>query len=365
MSKMYLNRSLAVGALSAGLAFVVGCERPPVDTEQKGYRGTGMEEVTNPRIKEAEADLHIAPDPADPVSDEGPRAGEVYQNVEVLTDLSVPEFLRLMQSMTDWVAPDVGCTYCHDGNDFASDDLYTYDVSRQMIEMNQYVNANWETHMDDTGVTCYTCHRGENLPEESWFAEAEAGEEVLAMGLGNRMMQNKPTDKVSWSSLPRNGFDRFLLGHDDLRVEGDTILPNLDEWDVSIQDTEASYGLMMHMSDATGSNCTTCHNTGRLGQWDESPEEREISWHGIRMTRDLNVNWIEPLEADHPEARLGPTGDIAKVNCATCHYGEQLPLEGTKMVQDYPGLIGEPDEDFDFLQFGDLGTDGLRDRNSE
>ncbi|MBK5943916.1 photosynthetic reaction center cytochrome PufC [Halorhodospira halophila] len=360
-SKMYLNRSLAVGALSAGLAVVVGCERPPVDTEQKGYRGTGMEEVNNPRLRDD--DLHLAPAAADPVSAEGPRAGEIYQNVEVLTDLSVAEFTRLMQSMTDWVAPDEGCTYCHDGNDFASEELYTYQVSRQMIEMNRYVNANWDSHMDDTGVTCYTCHRGENLPAESWFAEPTP--DVNMAGLGNTMMQNLASEKTEYTSLPRNAFERYLLGHDDLRVEGDTILPHLDEWDVSLQDTEASYSLMMHMSAATGSNCTTCHNTGRLGQWDESPEEREISWHGIRMARDINANWIEPLEAGQPEVRLGPTGDIAKVQCATCHYGEQLPLDGAKMVDDYPGLMGEEDADFDFLQFGDLGTDGLRDRNAE
>ncbi|MFP4183996.1 MAG: photosynthetic reaction center cytochrome PufC [Halorhodospira sp.] len=357
---MYLNRSLAVGALSAGLlAVMAGCERPPTDAEQQGHRGTGMEDVDNPRIAEENADLHVAPEPADSVSSEGPKAGEVYQNVEVLDDLSVAEFTRLMQSMTDWVAPEEGCTYCHDGNDFASEELYTYQVSRQMLEMNRYVNANWDTHMGDNGVTCYTCHRGENIPEESWFEEPESDKTMVAAGLGNSMMQNLASDKPAYASLPRNAFESYLLGHEDLSVEGQTILPNLDEWDVSLQDTEKSYSLMMHMSDSIGGNCTTCHNTGRLGQWDESPVEREISWHGIRMTRDMNVNFIQPLEDGQPDVRLGPTGDIAKVNCSTCHYGEQLPLNGTKMVEDYPGLVGEEDEDFDFLQFGDLGTEGL------
>ncbi len=245
-----------------------------------------------------------------------------------------------------------------------------------MIEMNRYVNANWDAHLDDTGVTCYTCHRGENLPEYTWFTDPELEEDIIAAGLGNRMMQNKPADDAElgfrereligagFTSLPRDAYDRFLVGHDDLTVEGQTILPT-DAWERSLQDTEASYSLMIHMSDAIGANCTTCHNTGRLGQWDESPVEREISWYGIRLTRDMNVNWMEPLQDGQPDVRLGPTGDIAKVNCTTCHMGEALPLQGEAMVEDYPGLIGEEDEDFDHLQFGDLGTDGLRNATSE
>ncbi len=376
MSTMYLNRSLAVGALSAGLALMVGCERPPVDAEQQGPRGIGMEDLENPRMAEKAASMHEAPESAEPVSSEGPTAGEVYQNVEVLDELSVAEFTRLMQSMTEWVAPEQGCTYCHDGNDFASEDLYTYQVSRQMIEMNRYMNANWDSHLADTGVTCYTCHRGQNQPEETWFTDAEAGEDKSPMGLGNRMMQNKPADDAElgfrerelvgagFTSLPRDAFNRYLVGTEEIAVEGDTALPT-GEWEKSLQATEGTYSLMMHISDALGTNCTTCHKTGRMGRWEESPEEREISWYGIRLTRDANVNWMKPLEEDHPAARLGPTGDIAKVNCTTCHMGERLPLNGEDMVEDYPGLVGEEDKSFDPLQFGDLGTAGLRSSSAE
>ncbi len=357
-SSMNLNRSLVAGVLSAGLAVIAGCEKPPVESEQTGYRGTGMQDVDNPRIEAENAALHVAPEARESVSSEGPRAGEIYQNVEVLEDLSVAEFTRLMQSMTEWVAPEQGCTYCHDGKDFASEELYTYQVSRKMLQMTRDVNANWDTHMSDNGVTCYTCHRGQNVPSETWFEEPSSPKTQVAAGLGNVQMQNMASDKPAYASLPRDAFERYLVGHEDLTVEGNTVLPTAD-WSKSLKGTEASYSLMMHMSDSIGGNCTTCHNTGRLGQWDESPVQREISWHGIRMTRDINVNYMLPLEANQPEARLGPTGDIAKVNCATCHYGRQLPLNGTKMVEDYPGLIGDEDPNFDYMQFGDLGTEGL------
>ena len=37
-------------ALSFWVAFMLsGCERPPIETVQTGYRGTGMEQIYNPR----------------------------------------------------------------------------------------------------------------------------------------------------------------------------------------------------------------------------------------------------------------------------------------------------------------------------
>jgi hypothetical protein len=47
---------------------------------------------------------------------------------------------------------------------------------------------------------------------------------------------------------------------------------------------------------------------------------------------------IEPLTPVYPVARLGPDGDVAKVNCATCHQGAYKPLYGVSMLRDYPQL---------------------------
>jgi photosynthetic reaction center cytochrome c subunit len=35
---------------------------------------------------------------------------------------------------------------------------------------------------------------------------------------------------------------------------------------------------------------------------------------------------------------LGPTGDVAKANCATCHQGAYKPLNGQSMLKDFPEL---------------------------
>ena len=47
---------------------------------------------------------------------------------------------------------------------------------------------------------------------------------------------------------------------------------------------------------------------------------------------------MEPHTSTFPEQRLGPTGDVAKANCATCHQGAYKPLNGQSMLKDFPEL---------------------------
>ena len=151
----HFKRGLQLAALS-GLVLLSACERPPMET------------VLN---EKTEANQPPEVQPAAP--SDGPKAGQVYQNVKVLGDLSVGEFTRLMVSMTNWIAPKEGCAYCHAGGNFAEDSKYTKVVARRMVEMTQYINTNWKTHVADTGVTCYTCHRGEPVPQAIWFKSSE------------------------------------------------------------------------------------------------------------------------------------------------------------------------------------------------
>jgi len=52
------------------------------------------------------------------------------------------------------------------------------------------------------------------------------------------------------------------------------------------------------------------------------------------------VNYLLPLTDIQPKNQLGPTGDIAKINCSTCHRGVYKPLFGKGMLKDYPELSG-------------------------
>ena len=317
-----------------GSALLAGCEPPPVTTVQRGYRGTGMIEVYHPASVEAEIAKNQPPQITPTASPDGPKAGAIYQNVKVLGNLSVGQFAGLMVDMTNWVAPAQGCSYCHVSANFADDTLYTKVVARRMLQMTQHINADWKPHVQNTGVTCYTCHRGNNVPTNIWYDSVDA---LPHPGmLGNKDGQNSPAPQIGYASLPNDVFSRYLEGGEPIRVIATSALPEAPG--VSVKTAEATYGLMMHMSKALGVNCTYCHNTRSFASWEMSTPQRAVAYYGIRMARDLNVSYLDSLNGVFPSQRLGPLGDVPKLNCATCHQGAYKPLYGANILNGYPGL---------------------------
>ena len=328
------TRLLGLGALVVTATLVAGCERPPTTTVQRGFRGTGMEAVYNPRTLAAVYDENQLPEVQAPASPDGPKAGEIYQNVQVLKDLSVGEFTRVMLAMTAWVAPaDQSCTYCHQG-EMSSDGLYTKVVARRMLQMTREINTKWTAHVGKTGVTCYTCHHGQQSPAKAWFTDpGPAAVHGVAAG---RVGKNIPARIAGLSSLPFDPLTPFLVGSEQIRDQGPTALPTGNRQ--SIKQMDWTYSLMMYFSSSLGVNCTYCHNTASFQSWDMSPPTRVTAWHGIRMVRDLNNHYMLPLTQTLPADQRGPTGDVGKVGCATCHRGVYKPLFGESMLKDYPEL---------------------------
>ncbi len=320
-----------------GVAMLFTFRHGPVDTVQRGYRGTAMVENFDARLIAAQLDVNKLPATLPPVHG-GPKASAVYKNVQVLGDLDVAAFTRLMAAITTWVSPQQGCAYCHNTNDMASDALYTKVVARRMIQMVRHVNSDWTTHVQGTGVTCYTCHRGQPVPSSVFYttpspsrftgmAETQTGKNVVSTVAG-------------LSSLPYDPLTPFLDQANEIRVEGTTALPsgNLS----SIKQTDWTYALMMHFSQSLGVNCTYCHNTRQFSDWTQSTPQRVTAWHGIRMVRDLNMNFLDPLTPVFPPARLGVEGDGPKVSCNTCHQGVYKPLFGVSPVVGFPELVSGP-----------------------
>jgi len=333
---MSFRLSIALALIAVfGVGLALTFDHPPIETLQRGYRGLAMVENYNPeRLAAAQAASKI---PATlPPLHAGPPASTVYKNVKVLGDVDVGEFTRVMASITTWVAPQQGCAYCHDTNNMASDALYTKVVARRMIEMVRHVNSDWKTHVAATGVTCYTCHRGQPVPPVVWFTDPGPPQ---ASGVAETHTgKNMPAPQVGMTSLPYDPFTPFLEQANEIRVEASTALPAGDRQ--SIKQTEWTYGLMMHFSQALGVNCTYCHNSRSFRDWDQSTPQRVTAWYGIRMARDLNTKYLDPLKPVFPASRLGPTGDNAKVNCATCHQGVYKPLFGTSLAASFPELTG-------------------------
>jgi photosynthetic reaction center cytochrome c subunit len=336
-----LNRGLRLGPaailVAAGLSLLGGCERPPIESLQGGYRGLGMEQDINPRLDAAKAAKNLLPAVIPPAPTEGPLASSVYQNVQVLKDLNVAQFTRVMLAITQWVAPpDQSCNYCH-GSNMASDDRYTKVVARRMLQMVRHINEDWKSHVAATGVTCYTCHRGNAVPQNVWYINpGQSGDSGLTAGNAGK---NSPSSVAGLSSLPYDPYTAYLLEDKNIRVIANDALPGSDH--SSIKQTDRTYALMISMSQALGVNCDYCHNTRSFAVWDASTPKRTVAWYGIRMARDLNNKYLVPLTATFPEHRLGVLGDVAKVNCATCHQGVFKPLYGESMAKDYPELTGE------------------------
>ncbi len=324
-----------VAAIAVGAVAVLTLGHPPVVSVQRGYRGTGMQLEYTPHQIATAFKNNQAPT-ITPQTAVGPAAGTIYQNVQVLKNVPVSAFAGIMVSMTQWVAPQQGCDYCHVAGNFASDAKYTKRVARRMIQMTIYINSHWKQHVKNVGVTCDTCHRGNNAPRNVWFKGVpDLGASGLAQGFTGEAM---PSAAADGSALASDPFTPFMLGHDKIRVISTTALPDGDR--ASVQQAEWTYALMMSYSSALGVNCDYCHNTRAFNKWSESAPQRVVAYYGLHMVRALNNNYMVPLTGTFAHDMLGPSGDVAKINCATCHQGAYKPLLGAKMAAQFPYLRG-------------------------
>ncbi len=304
---------------------------------QTGPRGTGMA-VVKYADRPERVDASVAAfytDPAVvPVGGET-LAGDVWENLQVLGDLTEDNFNRLMLAMTEWVAPEQGCAYCHgEEGDFASDALYTKVVSRRMLEMNRAINEGWDVHVAPAGVTCFTCHRGQNVPTGIWFDVTP----VVASMAGWSANQNRVTSVSQWTSLPSDALQKFLVDYEPIRVHD--LAPRVENaGTATIQDAERTFSLMNYFSNSLDANCTYCHNTRALYDLDQATPQLLQAQLGIGMSLELNNDYLLPLVDVLPASRLGAlNGDVPKVGCATCHKGHVKPLAGLNVLADWPEL---------------------------
>lgn len=337
--------AVAAIVLGALMFWKAGWDLPPVDSVQYGYRGTAMEQNFDREAIAALKKANIVPESLKASDTTGTKVKDlpdVYRNVKLLGDLTEDQFNTLMANFAEWVAPkegdNAGCAYCHNVENMADDSLYTHKVASRMIQMTRTINSTWKPHVGETGVVCYTCHHGQPVPKNVWFNEATMTKGSGWLGFDNG--QNRVAKNNGLTSLPYNALPAYLLGEEKIRVHTLTALPSGNT--ATIMDTEKSYGLMVHMSEALGVNCTFCHNSRAFYDWSEGPSTRVTAWHGIRMTRDLNKTYLDPLQSTFPPNRLGPTGDAPKLNCATCHQGVNKPLLGVSMLKDYKVELGGP-----------------------
>jgi photosynthetic reaction center cytochrome c subunit len=330
MSMTPVRVALLIVAFASPLP--AACHRTQV--VQRGFRGQDSVELFSEATLLKQDEINKLAPVLRQAKTTGPTAAETYENVHVLGDLSKQQFARVMLSIKSWVAPNEGCGYCHNAPDYASDVKYTKRVAREMLRMTRHINTDWTQHVAATGVTCYTCHRGQPVPAKVWFS---APDKNVTGDMVNRPDERLPTAAAHNTTLPIYALDDFLLNDYNVRVIGPTALQTGNRR--SITNARDTYALMMVMSESLGVNCTFCHYTAAFYNWDMSTPQRAVAWYGIRMVRDLNNTVMLPLTAELPHERLGPTGDVPKIYCATCHQGSNKPLYGVPMLKDYPELV--------------------------
>ena len=231
------------------IASLAACEPGAKETVQVGYRGLAQELNYDASDFKKVVAANVAPPPLAPASEPSPVVQ--WQNVQVINDVSANEMNRTMIAITNWVSPKEGCTYCHNAANFASDEKYAKLVARRMLQMTREINSDYKTHVQGTGVTCYSCHRGNPVPQ---------------YGL--------------WNFTDENQWQRAYLDRQDVRVQSRTVGHTAANRS-SIKQTENTYALMLNVSDGLGVNCTFCHNSRAWWTWENAPPTRITSLYGL------------------------------------------------------------------------------------
>src|SRR5262245_41574598 len=91
-----------------------------------------------------------------------------FKNLQVLDKKTAPDELKkTMNGFADQLG--VKCTFCHNTDNYASDEKRHKNDARKMIQLVQYMKANREKYFNprakDELFSCGTCHRGKNEPE--------------------------------------------------------------------------------------------------------------------------------------------------------------------------------------------------------
>ena len=336
---------VAVAGLVAATAFVLFV--PTWTPIPRSAQEVGFPQEILFESPSAHADYNRVPPALPPAETGGPAATAVYQNVQVLTDISAAEFMRLQTAITQWVSPKEGCAFCHTGTDYASDAVPAKLAARVMLRMTRHLNSDWSSHVAAAGVTCYSCHRGQPVPAEIWFPSPPVLQRPF-VALQDDWRESADTVR---KFFPDAGYAQYFLGDEPIAVQSSTV--GLSNTVASQVEVKRIYEMMMTLSDGIGANCGYCHNSRNWADWSESTPYRWIGYYALRMMRDLNRNYLLPIAALAPQTRTlegetrlpvvppretGAQLGNGLVLCGTCHMGSTKPMGGANMVHDYPGL---------------------------
>lgn len=93
-------------------------------------------------------------------------AGEKSElkNVKVLSYKTKVDIMKYMKTS---IVKELGaeCNYCHNINDYSSDENEHKLVAREMMQMVININENTMKPLKKHEISCWVCHRGQKQPE--------------------------------------------------------------------------------------------------------------------------------------------------------------------------------------------------------
>ena len=217
-------------------------------------------------------------------------------------------------------------------------------VVRAMTVMTQTINSKWRSHVGTQGVTCFTCHRDQAIPPETWFPRV--AKQTPAMFASSENWNE--TAQTVRNFFPDNGWALYFLQNEPIHVQSKTALRSGTVAPQLV--AKRVYEFMMQMSDGVGVNCGYCHNSRALADWSQSTPNRWTGYTAIQMTRDIDqhflsnpADWVpqtrEYLKQNSlvvpPDRRLAAPAPGLAV-CATCHYGHTNPDFGAVSLTHHP-----------------------------
>ncbi len=94
-------------------------------------------------------------------------ADSVFKDVQMLKGMPAENLLGIMNKGFS-TALGVGCDYCHNTQDYASNEIPAKNIAREMMtmsgEIREMLSKMTEIKNDKAHVNCATCHRGSIVP---------------------------------------------------------------------------------------------------------------------------------------------------------------------------------------------------------
>ncbi len=257
------------------------------------------------------------------------------KNVKVLNQYLGADYdktANVFGYMSAYFVPGVGvsCEYCHNLQDFSSDEKQEKVIARNMLVMTMETQNRWIGSLPKPEgqpahvLVCATCHAGQ---PKGWNKDIKAKTpDAMGVGSGHPYDYNIVDDQYLQTRV--DGFGN--INYFQVTAKETT---NRDR--VGLNAVERNQHAMYHMNNALQVGCDFCHFGGYFPSYVLA--NGEFKWpkaqarHMMGMVQDLAINWWPQMGREI----------TAQPNCYMCHRNNVVP-PGASPNAPRPAVVAEP-----------------------